>query len=668
MMKTSTSAAGNPMLRPLSIFLVALSFSIGWGIRGDFGHESGAWIPGALGAIAICLVSGREDWWRRAGYSALFGGLGWGFGGSIAYMTTLSYASSGQWQSIWYGYGAVCLVGGLWAGLGGAGIALPLAVDRDRLTRLFVPLCFVLVAMYLAEFLVGPIAKFLTTQATATVGGAMNRQRNPLYWFDADWYEALAALVGVCVYDLWERRLGKSLYLVAFGFAGALAGWLSELILISTGLAPRIAGALVVPQGDLSAVNPETHQLFDPANLLTNWPPFFSDFPHHLGWGLGLCAGLAVYFYVYGKWRNDSGLFLYMAVGWWLTFLIMPVLLSIPLRNYGGFRLTPPRGDNWAGVLGVFIGTSVYALRSGMAPVAYAGTMNFILGGIAFPSMHLFRSLILIPGHPDLNSGTGGIPSAWKHYQSANWHSFLEQSQGAAFGVSTAVTMALLWRKLKPVSDNPPVRRWTDVVSIGFVVCGFTYFNVIKNVAEWTKTNLVPRTMKAPLIESINLSASTWFNLAWAAITLAFVLLMIVHVRRGLAIVPSSWAGRDQLVYFLLLWIMVIANFERSLPRFHEQRLLTEGAILLNAALASFLVIALPKRQPAVSVAEPRSYGPLLAGTWMAGLSAAALLMSLYAFINYGVYGQAKINMPNIRWGPQADWRVRPLLKNKPHR
>jgi hypothetical protein len=294
--------------------------------------------------------------------------------------------------------------------------------------------------------------------------------------------------------------------------------------------------------------------------------------------------------------------------------------------------------------------------------------MNFILGGIAFPSMHLFRSLILIPGHPDLNSGTGGIPSAWKHYQSANWHSFLEQSQGAAFGVSTAVTMALLWRKLKPVSDNPPVRRWTDVVSIGFVVCGFTYFNVIKNVAEWTKTNLVPRTMKAPLIESINLSASTWFNLAWAAITLAFVLLMIVHVRRGLAIVPSSWAGRDQLVYFLLLWIMVIANFERSLPRFHEQRLLTEGAILLNAALASFLVIALPKRQPAVSVAEPRSYGPLLAGTWMAGLSAAALLMSLYAFINYGVYGQAKINMPNIRWGPQADWRVRPLLKNKPHR
>ena len=33
--------------------LGALSLSIGWGIRGNFGHEVGAALPGALAAMAI---------------------------------------------------------------------------------------------------------------------------------------------------------------------------------------------------------------------------------------------------------------------------------------------------------------------------------------------------------------------------------------------------------------------------------------------------------------------------------------------------------------------------------------------------------------------------------------------------------------------------------------
>ena len=65
-----------PGRRPLAVFLVALSLSIGWGIRGNFGHEAGAMIPGALAALAACLLSGREDWRGRAPWFALFGGLG----------------------------------------------------------------------------------------------------------------------------------------------------------------------------------------------------------------------------------------------------------------------------------------------------------------------------------------------------------------------------------------------------------------------------------------------------------------------------------------------------------------------------------------------------------------------------------------------------------------
>lgn len=662
----------NPLLKPGSIFLVAISLSIGWGIRGDFGHISGAWIPGALAAIAVCLLSERDDWRRCVGYCALFGGLGWGFGGSIAYMYTMSYASSGQWQTIWYGYFAMFLAGGLWAGLGAVGTALPLCIDRDRLTRLFSPFCFVLAATIVGNLLLVPTARLLAVQSGVSMEGTWggNRHKSPLYWLDADWFPAVWALAGVCVYDLWNRRFAKSLQLMAYGALGALFGFSMQAALNRAELTPLLVRWLVVPQGDPTAIDPQTGKLFNPENLMTNWPQFFGDYPQHIGWGIGLTLGLTVYFYRFGRWRNDAGLFLSMSLGWLLAFLIMPVLGSIPLRNYGGLRLTPPRSDDWAGVLGVFIGVSIYALRNRMAPLAYAGALNFILGGIAFPSMHLFRSLILIPGHPDLNWATGGIPPAWRHYQSANWHSFLEQSQGFAFGVITCLTMASLWRKLKPITDDPRLRRWIDVFSIGFVLFFMTYLNVCKNVAEWTKTDhpLVPALMKAPFLKWIELSAETWFNLAWCAISGAFLALLIVHLRRKLAIVPATWLGRGQLIYVLLLWVMVIANFERSLNGFGEGRLLTEWVIIINASLATFLAIALPGPGQPAAVETPADYRPLIRRVWFTGLGCAAVLMTVYALVNFRVYGPARITGPQYRWGDEAVWRIKPILKSAAHR
>jgi hypothetical protein len=113
----------NPLLKPSAIFLVALSLSIGWGIRGNFGHEAGAMIAGALSAIAVALLSARDDWRRRVAYFALLGGLGWGFGGSIAYMYPFAFTESGHTASTYYGYFVIFLEGGLWCGMGAAGRA-----------------------------------------------------------------------------------------------------------------------------------------------------------------------------------------------------------------------------------------------------------------------------------------------------------------------------------------------------------------------------------------------------------------------------------------------------------------------------------------------------------------------------------------------------------------
>src|SRR5437016_6177737 len=98
-MTTDLSAGecgGTSLPRPALIVLTALSLSIGWGIRGNFGHEFGALLPGALAAMAAVLLSGRADWQRRIAYFGTFGAVGWCFGGSISYMQIIAYTHSGH--------------------------------------------------------------------------------------------------------------------------------------------------------------------------------------------------------------------------------------------------------------------------------------------------------------------------------------------------------------------------------------------------------------------------------------------------------------------------------------------------------------------------------------------------------------------------------------------
>src|SRR5438477_3684530 len=153
------------------IVIVALSLSIGWGIRGNFGHEYGAMIPGALAGLAAALLSGRNDWHRRAVFFAFFGALGWSFGGSISYMQVIAYTHSGHSGSVLYGFANLFVIGFLWAAIGGAGTALPAFLNRARLTEFFAPLTAIFIAWTLQDFAV----------ATCFPENSDFRQTSPLY-------------------------------------------------------------------------------------------------------------------------------------------------------------------------------------------------------------------------------------------------------------------------------------------------------------------------------------------------------------------------------------------------------------------------------------------------------------------------------------------------------
>jgi hypothetical protein len=672
----------NPLFAPAAMFLVALSLSIGWGIRGNFGHEAGAMMAGVLSATAVAVLSGRDDWRNRAAYFALFGGLGWGFGGSIAYMYPLSFTESGHTATTYYGYFALFLEGGLWCGMGAAGTALAATMPLSRMTRFFTPLCFVLAAMGLKLWIEGPLEGFLTPGAAGMAGNTWHRQESPLYWFDADWLPACMALLGVCAFDLYdrmqrqrERLLEHPLMLLPFAAAGGVAGYIVQLSLRAGGLEESIRHALVVKLGDLNYVNPQTGKTFDPDQLLTNWPQFFSDYPQHLGWGLGLICGVAVYFAMTGRFRKDSSLLLYLSLGWLIAFLAMPVLGSTLLMDYGGLRLMPPRSDDWAGIVGVFIAGLIWVRRHGLAPVSHVMSLGFILGGISFATVPMIRYFLRYPGHPW--RFPQGVPETFAHYQSANWHSILEQSHGFGHGLAIAIAMGMLWRRQPYDAREGRVGGWTVAFSVFFVWCVVGFLNLHKLVETWVENKSVPPTLKAPLVGFIEASPLTWFCIVWWTGAAVCAVLLLLHQRRRLEIVPATWTGKGQLIYVLFLGLIVIGNLARAIPRFSDSRMVTEWVIFMNACLATFLIVALPGRKQAAATDERaassdqrRNAWPSLVKTWLIGLAAATVLMSVYGYLTLAMYQEHLAGKPwanHRRFGPDAKWRIDPILKHGEH-
>jgi hypothetical protein len=515
-----------------ALFLAtALSLSVGWGIRGNFGHEYGAMIPGALAAMAAVLLAGREDWWRRIAYFAFFGALGWSFGGSISYMQVIGYTHSGDSLSVAYGFGCLFVIGFLWAAFGGAGTALPACLNREQLTEFFVPLSAVFGAWWLQDLASG---WFHATDPNF-------RHTDPLYWFDTDWLGVLVAIAAVGITALARRR-------------------------------------------------------FDAA----------------------------------------SSLILHMAVGWWIGFLLLVVAL--------GWRMTPPRGDNWAGCVGMVIGVWLYLVRRGLRDVLIASLVCGFIGGFGFATATLFKLL--------------EIKSGWQ----TNLHSVLEQTYGYINGLGVAAATLYLRVRAPRVEDTPPLRRWTEVHAVLFVLIGITFLNLRKNPGTWVKANTVPAAL-------YGLSADVWFNFAYLALAGLFLAALLVHQRRPLPLIPASDAGKAQLLFLVFLWWMVAGNFERAVVGFAPQRLITEGVIHLNAVCCSLLVLLCvpapftPSASPALAMPARlrRVIGIGLLGTVLSLAADWAIVRAVWGNQHAGH------SALHIRFGPKATATKEKPAASKPH-
>jgi hypothetical protein len=199
----------------VGVVLAAMAMSVGWGFRGDYGHEAGAMVPGALLGLAVCIASGRDDWWYRAGIMGMCGAIGWAFGGQMSYGKITGYTAASSLPEVLYGYACLFLIGGLWAGIGSGVLAISVTQPRS----------------YLEQF-ARPLIVLGLVWMSLDLTGLTDRLVGRWYLHDTDWVAAASALAisGACAVLLPRDRSACALMavLAAGWWAGylVLTGWL----------------------------------------------------------------------------------------------------------------------------------------------------------------------------------------------------------------------------------------------------------------------------------------------------------------------------------------------------------------------------------------------------------------------------------------------------------
>jgi len=478
----------------VGVVLAGVAMSLGWGIRGDYGHEAGAMIPGALVALAICLASGREDWWRRAGIIGMCGAVGWAFGGQMSYGRVIGYTASSSLLDVFYGYTSLLLIGGLWGGIGAAVLSLSLTSPRSYLEQFVRPLV-VLWVVWLLLGLSGLTERLVTWQ----------------YLHDTDWVGASSALAVAVVCAAAFRR-------------------------------------------DRSA-----------------------------------CVLIAV-----------------LALGWWAGYAVLTGLL--------GLHMTPPRSDNWAGCVGLFVALVLYLHKcNNRAALTLAG-WGFLFGGLGFVVGDFFNMLGRAQWGP-----IGGCEAL----QGLDYWKWMEQLFGLAMGLGLAVVLLRRVRDKLPAPPEDGQTNRLNVVALIFLLIVMMWSNLFKNVRNWARDGHIPDRL-------LGVDVRWWFLIIGMLLSLV-VLVAIFRQRRGrLALCPPTDFGRAQLLFLVVMWVPVLGAFTQALPRMSSCGvLLVHVSFWLSAGVCSLIVLSLRGR----AVEMPAETLPATDVAWRLGRRYWICLLLVPAFV-----------------------------------
>ncbi len=118
------------------MLLVAFATSLGWGLRGEWGHWWGATVPGASCGMATWLAFGAVDsGWQSLRFGATLA-VSTSLGGILSYGRIVGYVKSEHDRSPLFGSFALLLVGGLWGFFVGTALGLLMTDTAYRISDL----------------------------------------------------------------------------------------------------------------------------------------------------------------------------------------------------------------------------------------------------------------------------------------------------------------------------------------------------------------------------------------------------------------------------------------------------------------------------------------------------------------------------------------------------
>ncbi len=120
------------------MLFAAMAGGMGWGIRGQYGHETGAMIAGVLVSLTLAFLLCPGISSLQLVRAAALGTIAMGIGGTMTYGVTLGLTQDaqviGNWSALRWGLLGCCVKGAAWIGF--AGLFLGIGLGGKRYTPL----------------------------------------------------------------------------------------------------------------------------------------------------------------------------------------------------------------------------------------------------------------------------------------------------------------------------------------------------------------------------------------------------------------------------------------------------------------------------------------------------------------------------------------------------
>lgn len=201
--------------------LCSLAGGMGWGIRGQYGHESGAMMAGLLVSSVVALLYCRGVSGAAAARAMAWCTIAIGIGGSMTYGQTIGLTQDvgliGNWSSWWWGMLGLAIKGGIWIGFGGVFLGMGLGGKVYRPLEILLLMLALPVLYHVGVWLLNsPFDPKNGLIPRIYFSNPVNKPR-----FEC-WGGLLLALMGVLVYARQVRGDKMAFRMGLFGLLGGL--------------------------------------------------------------------------------------------------------------------------------------------------------------------------------------------------------------------------------------------------------------------------------------------------------------------------------------------------------------------------------------------------------------------------------------------------------------